>query len=31
VRLGADVELDVIAGRFDPVDLVGANEEDAAP
>ena len=30
VRVGADVQLDVVAGRLDPVDLVGAHEEDAA-
>ena len=30
MRVGADVQLDVVAGRLDPVDLVGAHEEDAA-
>ena len=30
VRVGADVQLDVVAGRLDPVDLVGADEEHAA-
>ena len=30
VRVGADVELDVVAGRLDPVDLAGADEEHAA-
>src|SRR5204863_160701 len=30
VRVGADVELDVVARGLDPVDLAGADEEDAA-
>ena len=30
VRVGADVQLDVVAGGLDPVDLVGPDEEDAA-
>ena len=30
VGVGADVQLDVVAGGFDPVDFVGADEEDAA-
>ena len=30
VRLGADVQLDVIAGRFNPFDLAGPDEEHAS-
>ena len=30
VRLVADVQLDVVAGRLDPVDLLGAHEVDPA-
>ena len=30
MRLVADMELDVVARRLDPVDFVGADEEDAA-
>src|SRR4030095_1444433 len=30
MRLAADMKLDVIAGSFDPIDLVGLEEEDAS-
>src|SRR5262245_28538103 len=30
VRLGAEMQADVVAGRLDPVHFVGAEEEDAA-
>ena len=30
MRVGADVKLDVVAGRLDPVDFVVAHEEDPA-